>query len=229
MSKTIPCPYCFTANPATRNMCLACGAPLAQKAPEPLDLTPKVTVVKPAPKPHPAPKPKKRPEEDLRKAGEKADQVYNAALYTYSVTWRTAAEAISIALVGLIIGMVGGATSMQVWGLLGAGLLGVAVGLTAKNFYMTLLSAPGGALLGLGLSAALWFVGASPKWLVFIVTVFAIAATVVGGRPRRQRRQNFWEKARPFLGGLGGLAFGIVGMLAGWGVATAIAELAQAP
>ncbi len=186
--KTRVCPYCGSANPEERRLCLACGAPLDVVTKEPLDLEPKVTVVR-APAPEPT---KKKPsrtqsDEDLKKVTDTAEKVYNTALYTYSVAWRTAAEAIAIALVALIIGIIGGATGMQVFGILGAAAVGLAVGYVSKRFYLTLLSAPAGALVGLGLSGVLWALSVSPKAMVFMVTAFGIIGAVIGGHRHNAR------------------------------------------
>ena len=68
-------------------------------------------------------------------------------------------EVISIAVTGFILGFVGGATGVIFPGVLGAILVGLAVGFTRKQFYIVLISAPAGLLLGLGLGALTWVLG----------------------------------------------------------------------
>ena len=216
MSKkqNIICAYCATSNPAEANTCLACGGPLERP---PADPTPKVTTVTTSAKPTPP------PTEDIRKATEKADEVYFTVLNTYAIAWRTVGEAISIALIGFILGFIGGATATYFPGVLGAILVGLAVGLTRKQFYLVLISAPAGLLLGLGLGAASWILGSGPQIMVYTGMVFAIIGAILGGRRNPPfRRRNCWEKARPLLGALGGFVFGLFGTLLGWGIAAGV-------
>ena len=201
-SRKLVCEYCTTVNPWDAKSCLACGGPLTRPK---VDLEPKVTTVKSDEK---APKPQS---EDIKKAAEKADDVYFTLWNTYAIAWRTVGEAISIALTGFILGFVGGATGAIFPGILGAILVGLAVGLTRKQFYIVLISAPAGLLLGLGLGALTWALGSGPQTMVYTGLFFAIVGAVLGGRrnlPFSQR--NCWEKARPVLGALGGLGFGII-------------------
>jgi len=48
---------------------------------------------------------------------------------------------------------------------------------------------------------------------------------VLGGRRIPWSRRNGWQKARPFLGALGGLVFGLFGMGIGLGLSAAVAAL----
>ncbi len=209
-TKTIVCEYCYTQNPASSKSCLACGAPIEHllSAQKPIT-TAKLPV---------RPKPEKRPEDELRKVGEKVDKAYFTVLNTYTIAWRTVGEVIAISVAGFIIGVAGGATGMGLWGVVGAVFIGIAVGLTQKNFYIVLVSAPGGALLGLGIGAIIWIMGA-PGALPFIVTVCAVLGAFIGGKRRTVfDHHNWWEKLRPFLGALGGFLFGFLGVLLGLGI-----------
>jgi hypothetical protein len=219
MSNTqrIICEYCETSNPQEVNTCLACGGPITRPH---VDSTPSVTTV------DMQAKPEELPTEDILKIGEKADDVYFTILNTYAIAWRTVGEAISIALTGFILGFVGAVTGMYFPGVLGAVLVGMAVGLTRKQFYLVLISAPAGLLLGLGFGALSWMIGGEPQIMVFTGLVGAVIGAVLGGRrnpPFGQR--NCWEKARPLLGAMGGLAFGLLGTFLGWGIASVIRTL----
>jgi hypothetical protein len=213
---TIPCQYCRTLNPVKVKTCIACGAPLEKpKLPKP-----KTKKLKEIPT-----KPEDKTIEEIKEIGEQVDDVYFTIMNTYAIAWRTIGEAIAIAISATIIGLAGGATEMRAVGVLGAILIGIAIGLTRKNFYIVLISAPAGAILGLIIGAIFWLF-ISPKIVVFIVTSLAIVGAILGGKGKRPfRSRNLWEKLRPFLGGLGGLAFGVIGMLLGWGISAAIMEL----
>lgn len=219
MAKTrrIICNYCETSNPWERNTCLACGGPLTRPK---VNFEPKVTTVKSNEKP------KQPPPEDIQKAAEKVDDVYFTVLNSYAIAWRTVGEVISIALTGFILGFVGGATGFVFPSVLGAMFIGLAVGLTRKQFFIVLISAPTGLLLGLGLGALTWALGSEPQVMVYTGLIFAVIGAILGGRrslPFHQR--NCWEKARPLLGTLGGLIFGAMGTLLGWGINTGIQSL----
>lgn len=219
MTKTrrIFCEYCETNNPWEGSTCLACGGPLARPK---IDLDPKVTTVQLNEK-------LKQPQSpDIKKAAEETDDVYFTVLNTYAIAWRTVGEAIAITLTGFILGFVGGATGVIFPGILGAMLVGLAVGLTRKQFYIVLISAPAGLLLGLGLGAITWALGSEPQVMVYTSLVFAIIGAVLGGRcslPFRHR--NWWEKARPLLGAIGGFIFGVLGTFLGWGIRAGIQSL----
>ena len=61
--------------------------------------------------------------------------------------------------VSLGLGIVGGATGTQVWGVLGAVLVGAAVGWAIKFSYFTLLSGPVGFVVGALVGLLLWALG----------------------------------------------------------------------
>jgi hypothetical protein len=213
-SKYIDCEYCSTRNPAGSKSCLACGAPI--------EYLPQATKKEDFSKSKIELKPQKHPEEKFIKAGEKVEDAYFTVLNTYAIAWRTVAEAIAIAVAAFIIGVAGGAVGIGFLGVLGGIALGIAVGLTQKHFYITLISAPAGALMGLGLGAVFWVLG-NPKIFPLIVGLFSIFGAVIGGRRRRSFSHiNWWEKLRPFLGGLGGLAFSALGAALGWGISSTI-------
>ena len=213
-SEFIACEYCNTKNPTGTSSCLACGAPIEYRKPAPQTKT--------VQKNKKDTKPIKRPEDELKKVGEKVDDAYFTVLNTYAIAWRTVAEAIAIAVSAFIIGAAGGAAGAGFLGILGGIALGIAVGLTRKNFYITLVSAPGGSMIGLLVGAISWVIGI-PKTYPLIVTLFAFLGAVVGGRRRTAfAHRNWWEKLRPFLGALGGLAFSALGSALGWGILSTI-------
>ena len=220
-SQRIICEYCKTSNPWEAHTCLACGGPITRPK---ADVEPNATVLKTLEKP-------KHPQTgDIKAAAEKADDVYFTVLNTYAIAWRTLGEAISIALTGFILGFVGGATGIIFPGVLGATLVGLAVGLTRKQFYIVLISAPAGLLLGLGSGVLIWVLGGGPQVMVYTGMLFAVIAGFIGGRgnlPYKQR--NCWEKARPLLGAMGGFIFGILGALLGWGISAGIQSLLSIP
>jgi hypothetical protein len=218
-TRQITCGYCKTQNPWEAKSCLACGGPLTH--PE-VDLETKVTL---APS---SEKPKQPQNEDIKKVTEKADELYFMAWNTYAIAWRTVGEAIAIALTGFILGFVGGATDTLFPGIVGATLVGLAIGITRKQFYIVLVSAPAGLLLGLGLGAMIWFLGSEPQVMVYTGMIFAIIGAVIGGKHSLPfRHRNCWEKARPFLGTMGGFVFGALGALIGWGIAAGIQSLIE--
>ena len=209
-TRRIVCEYCATSNPWNENTCLACGGPLT---PPKIDLKPIVTTVNDG---GGTQQPKSQ---DLKDATEKADGIYFTVLNTYAIAWRTVGEAISIALCGMILGFLGGVTGVIFPGILGAILIGLVVGFTRKPFIIVLISAPAGLFLGLGLGILIWILGGEPQIMIYLGMVFAIIGALLGGRrnlPFRQR--NCWEKTRPLLGAMGGVASGFLGVILGWGI-----------
>jgi hypothetical protein len=213
MSQTIftICEYCDTQNPKIIKLCQACGAPIEFHPP---DLEPTIPDKKTGIKNRLA----SSSEEEIRKATQKLDGAYFTVMNTYAIAWRTVGEGIAIAVSAFIIGCVGGTTRMVFWSILGAIAVGIAVGITQKNFYVALISTPGAAILGLFMGAIFWISG-NPKGAVFIVTIFAVFGAILGGRRRPAfNSRNWWEKLRPILGAVGGLVFGILGALLGLGI-----------
>ena len=209
----IICSYCDASN-AAGSVCMACGAPL----PDLLSELPR----RPA---RQSVSSERQALHATRKAGEKIDKVTRSALNIYSALWRTLAEATVIALLGLGLGVVGGAVGQAVGGALSALMVGALVGWAVKNSYLTYISAPTGFAVGAGLCAALYLLGVPTGVMTYVLATFAGAAALVGGRRIPWRRRHAWEKARPFLGALGGLGFGLLGMGIGFGLRAALAAL----
>jgi len=218
--KSIPCEYCGSNNQRDAITCIACGAPLNN------NLQPKLIDVEPIIQPK-STKPFISAEEEISQVVEKTDEVYLKVMNTYAIAWRTVGEAIAIAVSGFIIGVVGGATDVVFYGILGAITIGITVGLTQKIFLMVLISGPIASILGLLISAFLW-IGGWPGASVFVVTIATVFGTLLGGKRRHPlKSRNYWEKARPILGALGGVFFGILGTILGLGIVNTIGFFSQ--
>lgn len=203
------CDWCGTLNPAGDQTCVACGAPLEAGAPEPA-VPMNVAVIS-----VPPPVSSQAGElDDLRQAGETAERAYHQALSVYAGLWRTLAEAAAISLAGLALGLIGAAVGLAGWGLLAAGVVGLVVGLTTKNYWLTALGAPLGALAGAVLWLFPWVLGLSVQGMVFSTGVLAVLGALVGRRPSAAHK-NVWDRLRPWLGLTGGLLFGGIGVLVG--------------
>jgi F0F1-type ATP synthase assembly protein I len=211
------CESCSTNNPRGAQACSACGAPFDIVVNEPhVKLAAAVS-------PRIQRENTQFPKEEIQDAGEKVEEAYFTIIKTYSIAWRTVGEAIAIAVSGFIIGVVGGATGMSPWGVLGALIVGIAVGMTRKNFMVVVLSAPVASILGLFLGGLFWVSG-YPQMMVFCVSILAILGAALGGQQRGKfQSMNWWEKARPFLGALGGLGSGLFGMGVGFLITQTIA------
>lgn len=219
-SQILICEYCNTSNPRDAKTCLACGGPIKRPLANPTIQATAVTTKT---------KTQKADTQDLLKIGEKADDVYFTVLNTYVIAWRTVGEAISIAFTGFILGLVGGITGVYFPGILGAVLVGIAVGFTRKQFYLVLISAPVGLLLGFALGAVVWVLGGDPQVMVYSGLVFAMLGALLGGRRSLPfRHRNCWEKSRPLLGAFGGFASGMLGTLLGWAIVSGVQALIKA-
>lgn len=217
----ITCLYCKTVNSPADETCLACGAPL-ERAP--------LSSARPAGPPPaaatgfgaaPAPD---LTLDDLRKTGEQVEDVYHKALGVYALGWRTLGEVLSIALTASFLGLLAAVSGLAGWGILAALLVGLTVGLVAKNFWLTLLGAPGGAVAGAGVGLVLWAVGLGPGALFGAAWAGAEVGALLG-RYRSYDRRNLWERLRPVLGVLGGLFFGLLGVALGAGLVQVAAAL----
>jgi len=208
------CDYCSTINPRDLGSCIACGAPLSssnnEQSPKDKISTSSITSEK------------NESTIEINKVGEKIDEAYFTLMNTYAIAWRTVGEAIAIALASFIIGAAAGSTGMSGWGILGSIALGISVGITKKPFLAVLFSAPSASLIGLFAGGVIWIIG-KPEILVFVVSVFSIFGALIGGKQQTKfASRNLWEKSRPFFGTLGGLFFGLLGILVGYGIAKTI-------
>jgi hypothetical protein len=202
MSKIV-CAYCETLNESGSSECIACGAPL--EAVEP--------VVETQSDPLPF---EIQPLENMKQANdlEEFQKALIPASYALGTVWRTLGEALAIGLTAFGLGALGAITDMAVWALLGAALVGIVVGRSTKNFWRTILGAPLGALFGMLVGGTMWSVGLGSKWVVFTTMIGALLGAVIGGG-RRTRGSNLWDRLRPWLGALGGIFFGVIGLFVG--------------
>lgn len=216
LPQRINCEYCNASNVSKAKQCIACGAPLPDKLPP----TPTShTVYRHKPSPLIA---SPKDIETARKVGEKADKIFWTGAYLYSAFWRALAETITIAVVGFATGFLGGATGMPIGGVIGAVLIGLSIGMAIKYPILTYISAPAGFITGAALCVLLWLLKFPPQGMVFITTLFAVIAALLGRIKTPFSRRLVWEKIRPFLGTLGGLIIGLVGMLVGLGLRAAL-------
>jgi hypothetical protein len=205
-TNSLICEYCQVLNPGGQKSCLACGAPLP--GPKPWPIKPKITSYS---------RERKSPLQNERQVAEGVDKAYKTVMTVYGTFWRTLAEVAVIAMVGFAMGFIGALAGQPFLGVICALLVGVSVGLTIKNYYITLASAPIGTLLGAVISCGGYFLGLRGIWILIITAVCAILASVIGGVRLPYTQRNWWEKLRPFLGALGGLLFGLLGMSIGMG------------
>lgn len=213
----LKCEYCTCANPADNQTCLACGAPLPKNIPSIQKSTQTASISKKIVDTTHL--------ENARKTGEDVEKIYRKGLLIYALGWRTLAEAAAIAIVSFAIGVTGGATHMPVWGIVCAALLGFAVGVTIKSYYLVLLSSLLGFVLGTVICIITWIIGLPPQIMVFVVTFFSIMASIFLGHPIPYKQRMFYEKIRPFLGMIGGTIFGFIGMGVGLGLRVAAMTL----
>jgi hypothetical protein len=200
------CPYCNTANKASEDACVACGAPLEKLPPPPRPVSYSRS------RPVAATSPFGDSSEDVHKVAQTAEKVYNGAVRAYAIFWRTLGEAIAIAVTGFALGLIGGATDTR-WISLGCAVaVGVAVALTNKLIWLTAVSAPIGAMIGAMIWGAAMIFGAGPQGLPITAAVGAILLALLGSR---RTSPTCWDWVRPFLGATGGMMFALVGMLLG--------------
>lgn len=220
------CEYCRVISPIPEaETCLACGAPLP---PVNASVAPALSVVEgkqsPAPQKISARAEVKSPYEDLRTAGERADEAYTHLLYAYGLFWRVLADSFVIALGGLALGLLAGALGLHTgWGLLAGASLGAIVAWVVKGYLLTVIGVPAGILVGALLAALPWLLGMPAAGVFFIVWAGALAGGWLGGLRPPFGRRRWPEKLRPFLGALGGLAMAALGLALGAGLRSAVA------
>jgi hypothetical protein len=118
------CLYCQTINSSGLESCAACGAPLTT--------TPQILNSEKEKKSIPVaeikPKPEKEYLDTAKKLGKDADELSKQVWGAYGLFWRTVGEAITIALVSFGLGVIGGATSLPIWGIIAGIGFGVIYG-----------------------------------------------------------------------------------------------------
>ncbi len=219
MTTTIACSYCKTLNSRQADRCVACGAPLEFDAPLPpppppvktggIDPSQFMARAKSAAMNEPVVSP------EVKKATEMADKVFQTAMLTYYIFWRTVAEALAISVTAFALGLIGVATEMHLAGVAGAVLVGLVVGITSKHTWWVVLSAPLGLLAGCLIWICPWAVGLGPKGMVITGALGAMFAARLGAQ---NIRRTWWEWVRPFLAMLLALALALVGLALGAGM-----------
>jgi hypothetical protein len=214
--KSITCTYCAAINPWGTGRCLACGAPIELPVTPPM----RVTVVDtPESPPVNTPEVPSTPISQQLKEGLTAVGSGLGALGVFTIIARTVAEAVAIAVSAFIIGSNAGSANATFQGaalylLLAAGggaLLGLCVGLVSKRIIFTLLSAPVGTILGGVLARVLSLNAPRTPWLALFGIAGGVFFALLGGRRSAGMSLPCFQRARPILGLIGGLLFGLLG------------------
>jgi hypothetical protein len=208
----ITCSFCNTLNDAAAKTCVGCGAPLEAPAPQQVY---RPQAVQQAFKPAQISSPFDSVDsQKLQSGAQQVEKLYAGAANVYRTAWSVTSDAIAIALVAFALGIVGGATGMWFWGLLGAALVGLIVGYAEQSFWLTIIASPAGALIGIAAWAAAWAAGAGPKGMVFAATGLACLGALVGSR-RRTTPMGCGGAVRPALGAAGGFFVALIGLVIG--------------
>lgn len=213
----ISCTYCNTLNDPSAKTCIGCGAPLV--APAPQQTYPPQRVAQPFQTP-PAQassttSPAGTPESQrLQEGAQQVERLAAGATRAYRTAWSITGDAIAAAMVAFGLGIIGGATGMGIWGIIGAALVGLIIGFAEQSFWLTIIGAPAGALVGVVVWAFAWVAGAGPKGMVFTTTGLACLGALVGSR-RRTTPMGCGGAVRPVLGAAEGLVVSLVGLVLG--------------
>ena len=211
----ISCSFCNTLNDAAEKTCVGCGAPLEAPAPQQVtQLQPVQQVFKPAQTSTPF---DSVDSQKLQDGAQQVEKLYAGAASAYRTVWSVTSDAISIAMVAFALGVVGGATGMEFWGVLGAMLAGLVIGYTEQPFWVNVIAPAAGALIGIVAWGIVWAAGAGPKGMVFAATGLACLGALIGAR-RRATPLGCGAVVRPLLGGAGGFLFALLGLLFGWAI-----------
>jgi hypothetical protein len=216
--QNITCEYCATRNLAGGHRCIACGAPLPVEIIQPLHVD-EVESTIPAPELSPIPADNQPLSQQLKEGA----AVVGSGLGVLGIgglILRTVAEAVAIAVAAYIIGMFAGSADITMRGpvlylliaLGGGGLVGLCVGLVTKRTIFTLLSAPFGTILG-GYLVPIIFSLNTPRspWQALFALAGGVLFALLGSRRSTNKIFACYQRARPFLGLIGGLIFGLLG------------------
>jgi len=208
----IPCSFCNTLNDAAEKTCVGCGAPL--EAPHPQQVIPP-PLVQQAFQPAQSSTPfETLDSQKLQDGAQQVDRLYKGAMSAYQTAWSVTGDAIAISMAAFALGLVGGATGMGFWGVLGAMLAGLVIGYTEQPFWLNVIAPPAGALLGAVAWGIAWAAGAGPKGMVFVATGLACLGALIGAR-RRTTPLGCGAFVRPLLGAAGGFFFALLGLAFG--------------
>jgi len=209
----ITCSFCNTLNDAAEKTCVGCGAPL--EAPSAPQQTYRPQAVQQTFQPAQAGSPVDSVDsQKLQDSAQQVDKLYTTAATAYKTVWSVTSDAISISLVAFALGVVGGATEMGFWGVLGAMLAGLVIGYTEQSFWMNVIAPSAGALLGIVIWGIAWAAGVGPRGMVFAATGLACLGALIGAR-RRTTSQGCSALVRPLLGAAGGFLFALLGLAFG--------------
>jgi hypothetical protein len=211
----ISCSYCNTLNDDTAKTCMACGALLEAPAPQPV-VQPQA-IQPPFQPAQPASSFNSTDSQKLQDSAQQVDRLYKGAMSAYQTAWSVTSDAIAISLVAFALGVIGGATGMGFWGVLGAMLAGLVIGYTEQSFWVNIIASPAGVLAGIAVWAVVWAMGAGPKGMVFTTTGLACIGALVSAR-RRTVAPGCGSAVRPLLGAAGGFFFAILGLAIGSGI-----------
>jgi hypothetical protein len=208
----IPCSFCNTLNDAAEKTCVGCGAPLDAPAPQQVtQLQPEPQVFQPAQASSPF---DSTDSQKLKDGAQQVEKLYAGAASAYRTVWSVTSDAISIAMVAFALGVVGGATGMGFWGVLGAMLAGLVIGYTEQSFWMNVIAPAAGAGIGIVAWGIVWAAGAGPKGMVFAATGLACLGALINTR-RRTSPLGCGAVVRPVLGAAGGFFFALLGLAFG--------------
>ncbi len=196
----IPCSFCNTLNDPAEKTCVGCGAPLEAPAPQPVS-PPKTFTQSFQPAQTSSPF-DSLDSQKLQSGAQQVEKLYAGATSAYRAVWSVTGDAIAIAVVAFIISVVGGATGMGLWGVLGALLAGLVIGYTEQSFWVNIVAPPAGALLGSAGWAIAWAMGFGPEGMVFAATGLACIGALIGAR-RRTAPLGCGAAVRPLLGAAG--------------------------
>ncbi len=211
----IPCSFCNTLNDPAEKTCVGCGAPLDAPAPQQVtQLQPVQQVFQPVQTSTPF---DSASSQRLQDGAQQVEKLYAGAASAYRMVWSVTSDAISIAMVAFALGVVGGATGMEFWGVLGAMLAGLVIGYTEQPFWVNVITPAAGALIGIVAWGIVWAAGAGPKGMVFAATGLACLGALIGAR-RRATPLGCGAVVRPLLGAAGGFLFALLGLLFGWAI-----------
>jgi len=208
----IPCTYCNTLNDPAAKTCVGCGAPLEAPAP-PQRI--QQTFQSPPVKAGGTTSSFEVPDSQrLQDGAQQVQRLYAGAMGVYHAAWSVTSDAIAIGIVAFALGVVGGATGMGLWGVLGAMLVGLFVGYTEQSFWVNIIASPVGALIGIVVWAFVWIAGVGPKGMVFTATGLACIGALIGAR-RRTTPLGCAAVVRPVLGAVGAFFFALLGLVIG--------------
>ena len=205
----ISCTYCNTLNDPASKTCVGCGALLEVPAAQPLVQARPPAQIPLTSSPFDSPGSQK-----LQDGAQQVERLYAGAASAYRTAWSVTSDAIAIALVAFALGLIGGATGMGFWGIVGATLVGLIVGYAEQSFWLTIVASPAGALMGIAVWAIAWGMGAGPKGMVFTATGLACIGALIGSR-RRTTPMGCGGTVRPALGAIGGFFVALIGLLIG--------------